>query len=166
MNVVIVGNGLAGTMAAKTVRELDGDAEIEIFGEERYPYYPRPHLVEYLAGRLPSDKLFAFPEGWAERQRIGVRLGEKVTRIRPRERKIETVSGLERFYDVLLLATGARAVLPPVEGIAKPGVFALRTLDDANALIEHLGTHSASRSSAAGSSAWRSPGPSAAGRSR
>ena len=141
MNVVIVGNGLAGTLAAKTVRELDGDAEIEVFGEERYPYYPRPHLVEYLAGRLPSDKLFGFPEGWAERQRIGVRLGEKVTRIQPRERKVETLSGLERFYDVLLLATGARAVLPPVEGIAKPGVFALRTLDDANALIEHLGTH-------------------------
>ncbi|MGB8958160.1 MAG: FAD-dependent oxidoreductase [Candidatus Aminicenantales bacterium] len=141
MNVVIVGNGLAGTMAAKTVRELDGDAEIEIFGEERYPYYPRPHLVEYLAGRLPAAKLFAFPEGWAERQRIGIRLGEKVTRVRPGERKIETVSGLERFYDVLLLATGARAVRPPVDGIAKAGVFVLRNLDDADALIEHLGTH-------------------------
>ena len=59
MNVVIVGNGLAGTMAAKTVRELDADAEIEVFGEERTPYYPRPHLVEYLAGRLPYEKLFA-----------------------------------------------------------------------------------------------------------
>ena len=141
MKVVIVGNGLAGTMAAKTIRELDGDAGIEIFGEERYPYYPRPHLVEYLAGRLPSAKLFAFPEGWAERQRIGVRLGERVTRIRPAERKIETVSGLERFYDVLLLATGGRAVRPEVDGIAKPGVFVLRTLDDANALIDHLGAH-------------------------
>lgn len=141
MNVVIAGNGLAGTLGAKTVRELDADAEIEVFSEERYPYYPRPHLVEYLAGRLPYDKLFAFPEGWAEKQRIGVRLGEKITRIWPGARKIETVSGLERFYDVLLLATGARAALPPVEGIAKTGVFVLRTLDDADALIEHLGTH-------------------------
>ncbi|HMA52989.1 MAG TPA: FAD-dependent oxidoreductase [Acidobacteriota bacterium] len=141
MNVVIVGNGLAGTMAAKTVRELDADAEIEVFGEERTPYYPRPHLVEYLAGRLPYEKLFAFPEGWAERQRIGVRLGEKITRVRPGGRKIETAAGLERFYDVLLLATGARAALPPVEGIATKGVFVLRTLDDANDLIEHLRTH-------------------------
>ena len=127
-------------MAAKSVRELDGGAEIEVLGEERYPYYPRPHLIEYLAGRLPYAKLFAFPEEWAERQRIAVRLGEKVARIRPGERKIETVSGLERFYDVLLVATGARAALPPVEGIGKPGVFTLRTIDDANALIERLGT--------------------------
>ncbi len=141
MNVVIVGNGLAGTMAAKTVRELDEDVGIEILGEEHYPYYPRPNLIEYLAGRLPATKLFAFPDGWAERQRIGVQLGEKVTRIRPGERKIETASGLERVYDVLLLATGARAALPRVEGMAKPGVFVLRTLDDANDLIEHLGTH-------------------------
>ncbi len=141
MNVVIIGSGLAGTLAAKTVRELDAAAEIEVFGEERYPYYPRPNLIEYLAGRLPYDKIFAFPEGWAEKQRIDVRVSEKVGRLWPVERKIETVSGLERFYDVLLLATGARAALPPVEGISKPGVFVLRTLDDANDLIEHLGTH-------------------------
>lgn len=141
MKVIIVGNGLAGTLAAKTVRELDDGAEIEIFGEERHPYYPRPNLIEYLAGRLPYDKLFAFPAEWSERQRIAIRLAERVTRILPAERKIETVAGGERFYDSLLLATGARAAPPPVDGISTPGVFALRTLDDANALIEHLGTH-------------------------
>lgn len=141
MNVVIIGSGLAGALAAKTVRELEPTAEIELFGEERYPYYPRPNLIEYLAGRLPYDKLFAFPEGWAERQGITIHLSEKVGRLWPGERKIETVSGSERFYDVLLLATGARAALPPVEGISRPGVFVLRTLDDANDLLEHLGTH-------------------------
>jgi len=140
VNIVIVGSGLAGTLAAKAVRELDAGAEIEIFGEERYPYYPRPNLIEYLAGRLPYDKLFAFPEGWAERQRITVRPSEKVARLWAGERRIETVSGLQRSYDVLLLATGARAALPPVEGITGPGVFVLRTLDDAIALVEHLGT--------------------------
>ena len=142
MNVLILGSGLAGTLAAKTVRELDESAEIEILGEERYPYYPRPNLIEYLAGRLPYDKLFAFPEGWADRQRITVRPSEKAVRLWPGERRVETVSGAPRFYDALLLATGARAALPPVEGIAGPGVFVLRTLDDANALIEHLGTRS------------------------
>lgn len=140
MNVVIVGSGLAGTLAAKTVRELDAGAEIEIFGEERHPYYPRPNLIEYLAGRLPYEKLFAFPGDWAERQRITVRPSEKVVRLWPAERRIETASGTRRVYDVLLLATGARAALPPVEGITGPGVFVLRTLDDATALVEHLGT--------------------------
>jgi len=141
VKVVIVGNGLAGTLAAKTLRELDRDVEIEVIGEERFPYYPRPNLIEYLAGRLPYEKLFAFPEGWADRQRIGLRLGEKVTKIRPAERQIETASGSSRAYDALLLATGARAALPPIGGTAKKGVFVLRTLDDAQELIEHLGGH-------------------------
>ena len=141
MNAVIVGGGLAGTMAAKTLRELDQDVEIEIFGEEPFPYYPRPNLVEHVAGRVPYEKLFAFPEGWAEKQRIGLRLGEKVARFFPSEKKIETASGASISYDALLLATGARAAVPPIAGTDKKGVFVLRTLVDAQGLIAHLGEH-------------------------
>lgn len=139
MKLVIVGGGLAGTMAAKTLRELDQEAEIEVFGEEPYPYYPRPNLIEYLAGRMTTEKLFAFPPGWAEKQRIGLRPGEKVVKVRPAARTIETASGASVRYDALLLATGARAAVPPIAGIARPGVFVLRTLDDANMLIGRLG---------------------------
>ena len=141
MNVVIVGGGLAGTMAAKTLRELDQDVGIEIFAEEPCPYYPRPNLVEFVAGRLPCEKLFAFPEGWAEKQRIVLHLGEKVARVRPADKTVETASGSSSRYDALLLATGARAAVPPVIGADRKGVFVLRTLADAQDLIEHLGTH-------------------------
>ncbi|MBN2264767.1 MAG: NAD(P)/FAD-dependent oxidoreductase [Candidatus Aminicenantes bacterium] len=141
MKVVVVGNGLAGTLAAKTLRELDPDVEIEIIGEETYPYYPRPNLIEYLAGRLPYEKLFGFPEGWAEKQRIVLRLGEKAARIRPAERTVETASGAARPFDALLLASGARAAVPPIPGMDKKGVFVLRTLDDVQALIERLSDH-------------------------
>jgi len=141
MKIVIVGNGLAGTLAAKAVRELDLEAGIEIFGEEKYAYYPRPNLIEFLAGRLPYEKLFAFPENWNVRQRIGLHFGERVARIRPDERKIETESGGAFAYDALLLASGARAVVPPLTGSGLKGVFVLRTLDDALAILDHLRTH-------------------------
>jgi len=141
MKIVIVGNGLAGTLAAKAVRELDLEAGIEIFGEEKYAYYPRPNLIEFLAGRLPYEKLFAFPENWNVRQRIGLHFGERVARIRPDERKIETESGGAFPYDALLLASGARAVVPPLTGSGLKGVFVLRTLDDALAILDHLRTH-------------------------
>ena len=141
MKIVIVGNGLAGTLAAKTVRELDQEAGIEIFGEEKYAYYPRPNLIEFLAGRMPYEKLFAFPENWNVRQRIGLHFGERVARIRPDERKIETESGGAFAYDALLLASGARAVVPPLTGSGLKGVFVLRTLDDALAILDHLRTH-------------------------
>lgn len=141
MNVIIVGNGLAGTLAAKTLRELDQEVGIEIFGEEKYPYYPRPNLIEFLAGRLPSEKLFAFPEGWTERQRIGLHLGASVAKIRPTERTIETSAGASFPYDILLLATGARPVMPSIAGTGQNGVFVLRTLDDSFSILDHLQDH-------------------------
>jgi len=141
MKIVIVGNGLAGTLAAKTARELDPEAGIEIFGEEKYAYYPRPNLIEFLAGRLPYEKLFAFPENWNVRQRIDVHLGAKVAKIRPDERTVETGSGGVFPYDALLLASGARAAVPPLTGSGLKGVFVMRTLDDALAILDHLRTH-------------------------
>jgi nitrite reductase (NADH) large subunit len=141
VNVLILGNGLAGTLAAKTLRELDPEVEIEVLGEERHAYYPRPNLIEYLAGRRPKDRIYAFPEGWSERQRIGHRLGERATRILPAEKKVETATGAVLSYDALLVATGARAALPPLPGIGQRGLFTLRTLDDADSLIDHLGGH-------------------------
>ncbi|HSA95989.1 MAG TPA: FAD-dependent oxidoreductase [Acidobacteriota bacterium] len=141
MNAVIIGSGLAGTIAAKTLRELRPDIGIEVLGQERHPYYPRPNLIEFVAGRLARERIFAFPADWAERQGIGVRLGASVIRIRPDKKLVETSGGDEVRYDALLLATGARAARPPIPGIDLKGVFVLRTLDDADALVEHLGEH-------------------------
>jgi nitrite reductase (NADH) large subunit len=141
MKAVIVGGGLAGTLAAKTLRELGQDVEIELFNEEKHPYYPRPNLIEYLAGRLPYERLFAFPEDWASRQRISVRSGQRIVRIRPDEKKVETASGETVAYDTLLLATGARSSAPAIRGSDKKGVFSLRTLDDAHAILDHLEGH-------------------------
>jgi nitrite reductase (NADH) large subunit len=138
VKILIVGNGLAGTLAAKTLREHDASLEIDVFGEEKHPYYPRPNLIEFLAGRLPFDKIFAFPEGWSDRQRIGLHLGVKVSRIRPGERQIETEPGEVLPYDALLVASGARASVPRIEGAGQKGVFVLRTLDDALAIIDRL----------------------------
>ena len=141
MKILIVGNGMAGTLAAKTVRELAQDADIDIFGEEKYAYYPRPNLIEFVAGRLPYEKLFAFPENWNVRQRIGVHLGQRIVKLRPNDRTVESASGETFPYDALLLASGARAAVPPIEGAGRKGVFVLRTLDDALAILDYLQSH-------------------------
>jgi nitrite reductase (NADH) large subunit len=141
MRAVIVGNGLAGTMAAKSLREIDPSVEIEVFAEERYPYYPRPNLIEFIAGNLPYEKLFAFPKDWEERQNITIRTGEPVVRIDIGAGKVVTRDGRASDFDRLLLANGSSAFVPPIEGADKKGVFVLRTLDDALAILEYLKDH-------------------------
>lgn len=138
MRTVIIGNGLAGTMAAKTLRELDSEGEILVFAEENYHYYPRPNLIEYIAGKLPYDRVFAFSEGWHTRQKIEIRLGTPVLKIDPRSRSVELDGEQRESYDKLLIANGAYSFIPPIKGADRRGVYTLRTLDDALAIIDAL----------------------------
>lgn len=140
MRVIVVGNGLAGTMAAKTLRELNPEVEIEIFAEEKYPYYPRPNLIEYIAGKLPYERIFAFSEDWHVRQKIHIHLGEPVMKIFADAKEVGLAKRTEA-YDVLLLANGASSFIPPIKGADKKGVFSLRTLDDALAILDYLKNH-------------------------
>jgi nitrite reductase (NADH) large subunit len=141
MKVIIIGNGLAGTMAAKTIRELDSEAEILTFAEEKYHYYPRPNLVEFIAGKLPYERVFAFSEGWHTRQKIDIRLASPVRKIHPRSREIELEEGRREAYDRLLIANGAFSFIPAIKGADQSGVFSLRTMDDAQAILDHLQGH-------------------------
>lgn len=141
MRVIIVGNGLAGIISAKTLRELDKKVEIEIFAEEKYHYYPRPSLIEFLAGTIPFERMFAFPQEWYREQNINIHLGKPVTRIFPDSQEIEVAGGKKEKYESLLLANGSFSFIPPFKGTDKKGIFALRTLDDAFKLLEHLKNH-------------------------
>jgi len=141
LRVIIVGNGLAGIISAKTLRELDKKVEIEIFAEEKYHYYPRPNLIEFLAGTIPFERMFAFPQEWYKEQNINIHLGKPVTRIFPDSQEIEVAGGKKEKYESLLLANGSFSFIPPFKGADKKGIFALRTLDDAFELLEYLKNH-------------------------
>lgn len=44
----------------------------------------------------------------------------------------------EEKYDELILATGSRPIIPPVDGIQLPGVFQVRNMSDANQIREWI----------------------------
>lgn len=138
MKIIIIGNGIAGVMSAKTLRDLGSEAEISLYSEEKYHYYPRPNLIEHLAGNLPWSRLFPFEESWYRDQHIDVKLGEKIARIQPDDKEVELENGQKQKYDKLLLAHGARASLPPIIGMDKGGIYTLRTLDDCLEILEEL----------------------------
>ncbi len=140
MRVIIVGNGLAGTIGAKTLRELDAGVEIEVFAEEKYLYYPRPNLIEFLAGKLAWERLFAFNQEWYQEQKIALHLEKAVSKIFPDSKQVE-VGGAKERYDFLLLANGSLAFIPPFKGVEKKGIFTLRTLDDALGIRDEVKNH-------------------------
>lgn len=141
MRVIIVGNGLAGVMAARTLREFSKDVEIDVFALESYHYYPRPNLIEFLAGNIPLERVFAFSKQWYEEQKIQVHLETPVTRIFPESQEVVVEGEKKEGYDSLLLATGSYPFVPPFKGADKKGVFTLRTLDDAYEILEFLKDH-------------------------
>ena len=66
---------------------------------------------------------------------VGLHLGEPVTSIDPASHKLATVAG-EYAWDILVLAVGAHAFVPPVPGLAASSrVHVLRELPDADALF-------------------------------
>ena len=131
---VIVGGGVAGTTAAQNLRRLDPTAAVTLFGHEPHPYYYRPKLWEYLAGTLDPSALYYRAAEWYAGQKIDLRVNTTVSGIQPGPHTLALATGGTFSYDRLLLATGSNSFLPDIPGAKLPGVFVLRTLQDAAAM--------------------------------
>lgn len=136
LDLVIIGNGVAGTTAAiELARRKAG--EIDLFTAEPYHYYYRPRLPAFIAGEISEEEVFVRPPSWYENAGIRVHLSTPVIRLFPERKVIVTADGQEYSFRKLLLATGSRPVFPPLEGSKLKGVFTLRTLDDALAIKDY-----------------------------
>ncbi|MBP1912624.1 NAD(P)/FAD-dependent oxidoreductase [Thermococcus stetteri] len=135
MDVVVIGNGPGGIELAK---ELSGEHRVTIIEKERVPFYSKPMLSHYIAGLIEREKLFTYPISWYERRGIDLRLGEEAKLI-DRARKVLITDKGEYPYDVLVIATGARAREPTVEG--KERLLTLRSVEDADRIKTLLEEH-------------------------
>ena len=115
-NIVIVGGGLAGATAAKTLRAEGFSGPVVLVAAESHQPYLRPPLSkEYLLGKAGEDALPVVPGDWYDANNVDLRLGAPVTRlIRPPALWFGGRRRLE--YGSLLLATGSAA-----QGLPLPG---------------------------------------------
>jgi nitrite reductase (NADH) large subunit len=134
---VIVGNGVAGTTAAEKIRENDGDGNLAIFTNELVPYYTRIRLPEFLAGAAEEKDLVLHGESWYRGRGIELHLEEAIEEIDPGRKEVRGATGNRYGYDRLLLATGGHSFIPPIKGVEKEGVFALRSIGDARRIKEY-----------------------------
>ena len=130
-NVIIVGGGLAGAIAAQTLREEGFDRRITLLGEESNRPYERPPLSkDYLQGNTDRDSIFVHPESWYANHAVELRLGAAVTSLDPALRTVTTATGVQLGYDKLLLATGSTPRRVSVPGADFDGVRYLRSVED------------------------------------
>ncbi|TCB97461.1 nitrite reductase large subunit [Micromonospora zingiberis] len=132
-SVVVIGNGMVGQRFVDALRSRDpqGRWRVTVLAEETRPAYDRVRLSAYFDGASDDELNLHTPYDGVE-----LRLGEPVSGVDRARRVVTTATG-EYPYDVLVLATGSSAFVPPVDGAGLPGVFVYRTLDDLAAIREH-----------------------------
>ncbi|MFB9947576.1 NAD(P)/FAD-dependent oxidoreductase [Rhizobium puerariae] len=136
--VVIVGTGQGGFQLAASLRQEGFQDAITMIGDEPGLPYQRPPLSKtYLKeGRVEAIQLR--PESYYERNGIRLISPERAIRIDRAAKTVETLTGGSIGYDHLVLATGARNVIPPIPGLEACNVHQLRTAADADNLRSAL----------------------------
>jgi len=144
MKVVIIGNNIAGTFTAQNIRSLNDEVEIEVYTQEKYPYYTRVKLPELISEKVTIDDLIVFNEAWYKNKQINLHLDRKVNKIDPSSKTIQ-IEGVDSTisYDRLVLALGSTPSIPPIRNAAemkekKKGVFTLRNIDDATEIKDYI----------------------------
>jgi 3-phenylpropionate/trans-cinnamate dioxygenase ferredoxin reductase subunit len=130
-DMVILGGGLAGATAAKTLRTEGFEGPVTLVGaENRTPYIRPPLSKELLLGKADADSALVVPDNWYGDHDVELLLGSPASRIDPDAHVVTLASGRRLHYSKLLLATGARPRTIALEGADLDGVMTFRTLDD------------------------------------
>lgn len=138
--IVIIGAGQAGGWAATTLRDRGYAGRVILLGDEPHAPYERPPLSKaVLGGQASPESTELFSAQRLAELDIEFQPGVAATRLRLDDKQVDTSHGDPVRYDKLILCTGGRPIVPPLPGLASPGVHVLRTRDDALRLRARLG---------------------------
>ena len=140
--IVIIGGGACGPKAAARARRLDPNAIITIVQDEAFISYAACGLPYFVSGmvRARAELIVRNAADFKKINNIDVLLETRVDRIDRAAHEIyitnlkDGAAGVLK-YDKLVISTGANAVIPPVEGINLKGIYSLKRVPDAEAVI-------------------------------
>ena len=137
MKYVILGGVAAGTKAAAKLKRCDRSAEVKVYTKGTDISYAGCGLPYYIGGDIPTREALIVntPKKYSGLTGAEIFTGCEAVSIDSASKTVslKNASG-EAFtesYDKLIIATGAVPFVPPVEGVSLPGVFCVRTPDDA-----------------------------------
>lgn len=136
MRIIVIGGVAAGAKAAAKARRGDPNSEIIIYQDESEVSYSACGLPYVISGVITDERkvIIRQPEDFA-REGIQVFIRHRVLSIDKTKQQL-TVRNLQDntdsvvTYDRLIIATGARPIVPNIEGITLEGVLTLRNITD------------------------------------
>lgn len=144
MKYIIIGGEAAGMSAASKIKRMQKDAAVHVYEKGGLLSYSACGLPYYVAGYNDEEsRLIARSRGefemqgietWLQHEAVCVDVENKVVIVK----NLQTGEKIYDTYDRLMIATGAYAIRPKINGIEKEGVCCLKTIEDARLLKEKL----------------------------
>ncbi len=135
--VAIVGASLAGLRTAEFLRRGGFEGKLVLIGDEDHLPYDRPPLSkEVLRGEWEPDRLALRRKSYDELA-LDLRLGRRAVSLDADAHELHLEDGASVAFDGLVIATGGHVRKLPNQPDL-PGLFTLRTLDDALAIRDAL----------------------------
>lgn len=144
MKTIIIGGVAAGTKAAAKMKRCNRLDEVKILTKSKEISYAGCGLPYYVGGSIENRETLTIntPEQYEALTGVEVITGCEVTAIDFDGKKVVAKNQdgriTEESYDKLVIATGADAWIPPIEGVNLPGVFCVRTPEDAEDLRAYI----------------------------
>jgi NADH oxidase (H2O2-forming) len=136
--VVIIGGGAAGVDVLELLLRGKGDAEemeIILLKKEEEGFFSTCGLPLALQGMYSIKELNLIEPEFYRAKGIDFRTETEVTSINLEEGHVHLDSGEDVRYDELVIATGSKPFIPPIEGTNLEGVYTLSSREDGE-LIE------------------------------
>lgn len=138
MKVLIIGGVAAGTKVAAKLKRENRNCEVTILTKGKDISYAGCGLPYYVGKVIPerSQLIVNTPESFSKLTGVSVLTEVEVKKVNPAEKTVDAVGlktqeTLKYDYDKLVIASGAEAIKPPIDGVNLKNVFFLRTPDDA-----------------------------------
>lgn len=145
MRILVIGAVAAGTSAAAKARRNSEDAEIVIYEKDTHISYSGCGMPYYIGGEVENGEALTprNPEFFRKKYNVDIKTEHEVLSINKEKKEVvvKNLTSGEEFtdhYHKLILATGARSVIPPIKGIENEHVFSLRNINDMYKIKEYI----------------------------
>lgn len=138
MNYVIIGNSAAAVGTIAGIREFDSTGNITLISDEKYHTYSRPLISYWLEGKVSDKNMMYRDADFYEKNGVTPVLGKKVVKIDTANKAVVLDDGINVQYDKLMVATGSKPFVPPMNGLEKVHYHTFMNWDSAKAIRSEI----------------------------